>query len=132
MPYSYRIDDDLQVVVTRAWGDLTDHDMREHIQRLRADPAFRPDYGHIVDLQDVTQVSASVATIQSNAILSIFDPGSRRAIIAAGDTAFGMARMFAFFAETVGQKVDVFRSSDKALEWMDLVSHGDVLRPREP
>jgi hypothetical protein len=44
----------------------------------------------------------------------------KRAFIAETDFAFGMARMFAMQAESVGQTIRVFRTLSEAVRWLGI------------
>jgi hypothetical protein len=97
---------------------LTDADLHGHYASLARDPQFHADYRQLSDLSDVQQVAASRSTIASVASLSVFSPGTRRALVAPSDAAFGLSRMFATYAEEVGQNVQVFRTETEAVAWL--------------
>jgi hypothetical protein len=58
--------------------------------------------------------------IEDTAHDQYFAPGVRRAFVASADTAFGLARMFALRAESMGQTIHVFRDRDAAEAWLGL------------
>jgi hypothetical protein len=97
---------------------LTDSDLRGHYESLAADPQFHSTYRQLSDLSEVQKVEAGRSTIASVASLSVFSPGTRRALIAPSDAAFGLSRMFATYADDVGQNVHVFRSATEAVAWL--------------
>ena len=49
MPAEYRIDVERGLVLSRAWGVLTDHELLEHQRTLGADPDFYPALNQIFD-----------------------------------------------------------------------------------
>jgi len=50
---------------------------------------------------------------------AIFSSNSRRAILVGSDLAFGLARMFVIFRESLGEKgVRVFHDLEEALYWV--------------
>jgi hypothetical protein len=118
MPAAYEIDPRRRLVLSRGWGVLTDEDLMAHYERLRADPAFDPTYGQLADLRDVERVATAGVTIEVVARIRVFAPGVRRAVIASDDVAFGMARMFASFAEPQDQQIEVFRDARAAEDWV--------------
>jgi hypothetical protein len=120
MAMSHSIDAERQVVLCRAWGVLSNEDLREHYQLIGADPEFRSHYRQLGDLRDVTRLIADSSAIAAAASLTVFAPGTRRALIAPSDITFGLARMFASYAEDVGQLVRVFRDARDAEEWLEL------------
>ena len=120
MPESYEIDPERQLIICRAWGELSNADLREHYRRLAADPAFSPDYAQLADLCDVTDFSVDSAMIESTARTSIFSPGTRRAFVAPSGIAFGLARMFAAHSSAGGQNLEVFSDLGEAAAWLGL------------
>ncbi len=137
MPASYRIDPHRRLVRVRVWGTVTNDDLRDHYHRLAADSRFEPTFRSIADLDAVTRFAVDPCVIAETASWSIFDVGTRRAIVAASDVALGLSRMFSLYAEGVGQNVRVFRTEPDALSWLNspiqLGQEPDFLdRHREP
>lgn len=118
MPESYQIDADRELVVCRAWGSLSNEDLREHYRRLAADPAFCPGYSQIADLRDVTEFTVDSATIEELAHVPVFAPGTRRAFVAPMGIAFGLARMFSTHSQSTDQVLEVFNDERGAREWL--------------
>lgn len=118
VPMSYSIDQESRMVRCRAWGTLTNEDLRDHYQQLAADPEFTPAYSQIGDLTGVVALTADSATIAEVASRRVFNAEVRRAIIAPSDSAYGVSRMFAIYAERAGQDVQVFRDADAAERWV--------------
>jgi hypothetical protein len=119
MPSSYQIDVIQQLVRTRAWGELTNENLRDHYHRLAVDPRFRPTFRQLTNLDEVITFAIKHWMIAEAASWPVFDVGTRRAVVAASDVAFGLARMFSLNAERVGQNVRVFRLEGEAEEWLD-------------
>ena len=120
MPANYVIDVERKLVTSRAWGALTDDDVREHNQALRADPLFDPTYRQLVDMTGITEDLVDTTTKRRESQNQIFVPGVRRAWVASQDYTFGMARMYAVAAESQGQNIGVFRARSDAEEWLGL------------
>jgi hypothetical protein len=118
MPASYEIDAQRRLVLSRGWGVLTDEDLIDHYERLRADPDLDPTYAQLIDLREVERFATAGVTIELVARLRVFAPGARRAVIASEDVAYGMARMFASFAESQDQQIEVFRDARAAVDWV--------------
>ena len=119
VPTSHSIDRKEGLVISRLWGPVTEDEIHEHNQRLRTDPAFDPTYRQLVDLTGVTEIVVGTKVIVDTAQDQFFAPGARRAIVASSDAAFGMARMFALRAESLGQRIEVFRDPKEAQDWLD-------------
>lgn len=120
MPITYEIDSEQRLVVTRIWGAATDDDVAEHNRSLRADPRFDPTYSQLADMSGVTELLVSTKVIQDTAHDQYFAAGARRAFVASGDAAFGLARMFALHAEGTGHTINVFRDRPSAEAWLGL------------
>ncbi len=120
MPVTYTIDPERKLVLSQIWGAATETEVLEHNRRLRGDPLFDPNYQQLADMSGVTEVLLSANTVKETARDSFFAPGVRRAFVASGDGTFGMARMFALHAESLGQVVQVFRDRRAAEEWLGL------------
>jgi hypothetical protein len=120
MPESYEIDPQREIVICRAWGRLTDDEVRGHYRRMVADPAFRPDYRQLADLTEVTDFTVDSRTIEDAARMHVFNPGTRRAFIAPKGVAFGLARMFSAYSAIAGQLMEVFADTRHAEEWLGL------------
>jgi hypothetical protein len=121
LPATYSIDVERKLVISRAWGAITDDDVREHARLLRADPLFDPTYSQLLDMTGITKDLVNTNTKQeSSSHGQLFAPGVRRAWVASTDYTFGMARMYAVAAERLGQTIGVFRSRSEAEKWLDL------------
>jgi hypothetical protein len=120
LPAEYQIDVERKLVVSRAWGALTDDDVREHYRALRADPLFDPTYRQLIDMTGITADLVDITTKRRESQRQIFTPGVRRAWVASQDYTFGMARMYAVAAEGQGQNIGVFRARSEAEEWLGL------------
>jgi len=120
MPISYAIDPKQRLVTTRAWGVVTEDEVREHNQTLRVDPAFDPSYRQLADMVAVTESRVGPKWINQASADNFFDPGARRAFVASTDANFGMSRKFALQAEAHGQTIQVFRDMASAKKWLGL------------
>ena len=120
LPASYEIDQQRRLITSRLWGAVTDTEVYEHNRQLRGDPDFNPTYQQLTDLTGVTQIAVTTGMINETSLDQFFEPGIRRAIVASTDGVFGMARMFAMRAESVGQTIQVFRDLDKARDWLGI------------
>jgi hypothetical protein len=119
VPTSYWIDLDRAVVVSRAWDVLTEPEIREHHERLAADPAVAPDFRHLADVRQVKRLAVEPGVAPAAALTWRFLGAQRRAILTATMAQFEVARMFARYAELVGGMVEVFDSWGDAVMWLD-------------
>jgi hypothetical protein len=120
MPFLHEIDDVEGIVLSRLWGTLTTEEIDEHRRRIRADPAFDPAFRYIVDMRGLTGLAYSSAKVRHAAATQIFRGPQRRAIVAATDEQYGIARMFATLAALEGEVVEPFREWAEAARWVGL------------
>ena len=119
MPAFYKIDKERKLVMSTGSGVLTLTDALLHQERLLRDPDFSPDFSQLLDFTHVVRVKLSADEIRRLAQTTVFSANSRRAFVVDNDLKFGLARMFAVFRETLGEKgIRVFRNLDDALEWL--------------
>ena len=116
---TYRIDQERRLVITRGWGVLSTRELSDVMSRILVDPRFDPTYRSLGDLREVTGITLDTMETAQTAATPLFADGTRRAIVATSDVAFGMARMFATFSERSGQQVRVFRELALAEAWLD-------------
>lgn len=120
LPAKYSIDVERRLVISRAWGTMTDKDVREHNRALRSDPLFDPNYNQLVDMSGITEDLVDIRTKRETSYDQFFAPGVRRAWVTSEDYTFGMARMYAIAAENQGQTIGVFRAISEAEAWLGL------------
>ena len=120
LPATYEIDRQRRLITSRLWGPVTDREVFDHNQKLRSDPQFDPTYQQLVDLTGVTEIVVTTSMINETSLDQFFEPGTRRAMVAVDDAVYGMARMFALRAESVGQTIQIFRDAERAREWLGI------------
>jgi hypothetical protein len=118
MSIEYTILPSRRLVHVRIWGVVSVTDLLEHYRALQADCAFDPAFWQLTDMREVTDVRGDGCDVALAARSRTFTPGVRRAVVAATDLQFGMARMFATYAEAFGHTVRVFRDLRSAKEWV--------------
>ncbi|HEY6061953.1 MAG TPA: hypothetical protein VIV10_15275 [Gemmatimonadales bacterium] len=127
MPIAYTIDHDHRLVMATGHGELTGDD----IFGYQTEVWSRPDIGGYNELMDMTNVERidlrSVDHIKQLAELSAsMDPSaaqSKFAIVAPGDYAFGLGRMYESYRRLEGRstkRVGVFRSMAEARAFLEL------------
>jgi hypothetical protein len=127
MSFDYHVDPIRGLVISRAWGILTDQDLLAHPRALAEDPLFRPSMNQLTDFREVTDFRVESATIHRIAGLSPFGAGARRALLVGSESLYGMARMYQILRDTAPDDLQVFRELDAALEWLGLKADADVL-----
>jgi hypothetical protein len=119
MPTFFKIDKEHKLVLSTVSGVVTIADALAHRENLRRHPDFDPSFSQLVDLSNVTKIEFSHEDVERFAQDTIFLLNSRRAALAIGDHAYGLARMFETLREFKGEEgVRVFRNLDEALDWV--------------
>ena len=136
MPASYSIDSSRALILSRAWGILTDEDVREHYRLLLSDAAFDPAFRQLADVRDVTRVEVSPTTVRDAGLLRVFVPGTRRAIVVGTALLSAIARMFAIYCRlSQNGRVEVFSEFEEAERWLgiggDVADGASGIRPAE-
>jgi hypothetical protein len=120
LPAKYSIDVERKLVISQAWGVMTDADVHEHRRALRSDPLFDRNYRELIDMNGIKEDLVDLDTKQGISQDQVFAPGVRRAWVASADYPFGMARMYAIAAEKQGQSIGVFRTRKEAEDWLGM------------
>jgi hypothetical protein len=125
MPIDYRVDHDQRRVIAEGHGAVT----AEEIFRYQREAWSRSDvagYDELVDMTDVREIVEPKAhemraLAQMSAGMDAPGGAGRFAIVAPGDFAFGLGRMYEAFRDmTPGtrKEVSVFRDRAAALAWL--------------
>lgn len=129
MPIFFRILREQGLVHAWTDGSVSDQDLNAYRARLVANPDFSPDHDQLVECLSRAQPTLSRSAITEAALDPIYSSKSRRAIVAASDAAYGLARMFAAL-QPEGSHVQVYRNLPEALAWLGLAS--DLIAPTDP
>ena len=94
------IDKQRQLIRTFAEGRVTFDDVKEHQDRLLADPDFDASFDQLIDTTTVSKFEISADEARVLATRRIFFPlDSRRAFVATEPHVFGLARMMEIYRE---------------------------------
>ena len=120
LPFTYQIDVERRLVISIASGVVTADEILNHQGQLMSDPQFSPEFWQLVDLTQATRTDIHAQDVRALAAKAVFAPGSRRAIVASGPVAFGLARMFELMRDTRGERgIQVFNDREEALRWLN-------------
>lgn len=121
MPISYTIDAARKIILTTAWGTLTDADLLEHKEKLNRDPAFTPQMRQLSDIRAIDRLEVTTTGVAAMVAHDSRHPqqrdGHRLAMVVPDDEVFGMARMYQMMGGS-DRPVRVFRNMTEAEEWL--------------
>lgn len=123
MPIQLAYDPALDAMVITAMGAITVTDLKELVRRLTDHPDFR---NNINQLMDISQGTLMLSTQELKLVAHTFHAaekllGDHRklAVVAPSDIDFGLSRMYeSFFPAGPEVKIEVFRSLEKARDWL--------------
>jgi hypothetical protein len=124
MPIVYRVDHEHRVVIARGHGTFTDTDVFDYQRGVWSSPDVAG-YDELIDMTHVVDIPmASTQRIQDLASAAAHmdsSSPSRLAIVAPGDVAYGLGRMFQAYREFERKsvkEVGVFRTLDEAWSFL--------------
>ena len=130
MPTDYTIDPVRRLVISRAYGILTEEESSGLYDELESDPEFDPSFRQICDLTEVTDLDASADHLRTLAKDLAFRRSSRRAFVAPSDFVYGLARMLEAYIELEGGDVGVFHTRAEAEAWLSGAGPQETLQRR--
>jgi hypothetical protein len=120
MPIVHTIDAARRVVQSRLWDVVTETDAWGSAAALMNDPAFDPTFSQLADMREMKQVEVDQSTVRELAVMRIFAPESRRALVVASELQYGIGRMTTSYAEAGDQQIAVFRTVAEAERWLGI------------
>ena len=101
-------------------GRVTGAELREFRDRIEADSRFAPGYSVLIDVREAETDALTNEDVRGLAQASVMSPGARRAFVADGAQAIGLARMFATYRELKrGQEgTRIFNTLEDAEQWL--------------
>ena len=126
MPITFQIDHDRKIVFARGLGVLTDEDVFGYQRDVWSRENIRG-YSEMMDMRGVERIALpSMDRVRDLANLSAEmdagQQGTKFAIVASGDLAFGLGRMYEVYRvmhPKSGKEVKVFRNPEDALKWLE-------------
>ena len=117
MPIRYEIDTSRRLIVSTGEGCVTFPEMKDHQERLLADPAFDPSFHQLIDVTRVTKLDV---TVEQARVMVGRRVAARRAFVASEPYIFGMGRMMEAYHQSQFPDVDtgVFYDIESAIAWL--------------
>jgi len=119
LPYSFRIDQKLGLVVVHGIGELTGEDVRSFHLDLKSDPSFRPEMNQLADLREA-RLETPLDEVRALARVPLFSQEAKRAMLISDDFHFGIARQWSSHGTEERGDVRPFRSVVEACEWLGI------------
>lgn len=128
MPFDIALNEAKRIVMSRAWGELTDHDLLSHLQYVTdafAQGILDQSWGHIADFSKVENLGrVSSQVVQELAERNPWPSESPRVLIVPSDEQYGLARMYQIFGEPKTESLVLVRTAAEANEYMQNVRSG--------
>jgi hypothetical protein len=118
LAFTYSIDRQLRLIVSRASGVFTPDDVLSVRAQAARDPTFDPTYDQIIDLTGVADLRFDYDAMLALAASSLSQSFVRRAIVAPNAEQYSLACIFQVASEQSGQRIDIFATFEEAAEWM--------------
>lgn len=119
MTISYRIDKADRLITATALGDVSFQDYRGMLAVLIEDPDFDPTFDRLWDMRRGHPTLSGDEVRGVAKVVAKLVGGKRSAIVAPGDVAYGLSRMYSVFLEDAGIEVQPFRTIDEATAWLE-------------
>lgn len=128
MPIEYTIDESQKVVTTIISGRLTIDEIYDVFKTVRSDERLKSAFYSLVEIKENALLDFNPGDVRTTASLNTSLPEELQpqceAIVAEGDHAFGLARMFEQL-QSDSMTVSVFRNKADALKWLESQIHND-------
>ena len=123
MTIEYRYEEAWNCVLIRVSGAMQPDEYRLMIRQQSADSRIRPGHLRFNDTRRVNEIPDADTTRAFAQLSNEFErmqPMQRSAILVAGETLFGMARLFQAHRGESDEKIGVFQGLAQAFEWLGL------------
>jgi hypothetical protein len=132
MPITHTIDAERRLVRSRIWGVVTEAETRASVAALLNDPSFDPTFAQLADMRELIRVDVGASTIRDMAVMHLFDPESRRALVVTSGLQRGIAHMTTTYADLGDQQIALFEDVVEAERWLGIDTHSARSVTRAP
>ncbi len=130
-PIEYTIHRDSGLLYVRAEGHLRSSDILAYLEVLDGDPSYRVGFHVLIDLRGVDHYDLDPDDIRTvaaaNAGFAEKSPPGSLALVSPKDAVYGLLRMFQALSEGQNLDVQVFRTIEEAVEWLEVPA--DLIAP---
>jgi len=122
MPVSHYVDRARGILFVTRSGTINRHDEDRSFQKRNDDPSIIPGIPVVVDCTgvdppDTTEIVQYIADHSMHTAQRL--KCGPLAIVVGSDVEYGMARMYQLLTETVHPDMEIFRSAQEAIDWLD-------------
>lgn len=129
MAIAYSILSDLKLVVSRAWGRVTDEDLTEHFRVLTADSLFDHAYDLLSDCRYITENLVTHKGIQYETSKSPYLPSARRVLLVQTALQKARGRQFSIYSSETENHFLLTDDPDHAISWLGHEAHDHLIKP---
>ena len=117
---TYRIDGKRQLLVLTYVGRILVDDILDLLDRVKLDPKFHLGLALLIDGINADTTGLVAEDLQRVARSTPLPPSAPRAIVTPPGVAYGIARMFAAYAELFDRNLhyNIFTDADEAMTWL--------------
>jgi hypothetical protein len=119
VPIDYAFNVRKKLLVTRAFGAISDRELQECVNRIRQDGRFSGDLDQMGDYRGVTSVDdVTIEFLRGFGQQWQLLPGARRAYVAESPDTLAILRVLEVFTSQGDNEVKVFQSIHDAWRWL--------------
>ncbi len=123
MPISVSMTKDTNFLHMKFEGETNMTEVVEELERLFQLPEYKPGMRSLIDLRDMPSFANANDIRRISQFLSDHTEKlgySRTALVATNPLVVGMANMFLVFVDRSPFRVEVFKTQEEAIEWLDV------------
>ena len=120
MPIESRIDEELGVIFTRSFGELSDQESLLHEVELGRRDNFKPWYNQLVDSRAVSENKLTPEGLKQLAKITPFSPNAKRVYLVCDGLSFGLANIFGAYSSEGHDTYFITESEEEAYQFLKL------------
>jgi hypothetical protein len=125
MTIEFTVLSDLTLVVSVVYGGITDADLRQHFELLRADEAFMPEFDLLSDCRYITENLVTHKTIQEETMNSPYLPTARRAMLVERALERARGHQYGLYSSATEDHFLLTDDTATAIRWLGHEAHAE-------
>jgi hypothetical protein len=122
MSIEFKIDPKQKLIIGKASGQLNHKDILDIMDAMVKHPDYEPNYNEIWDLREVIDLKTFFGEtrqrVENEKALRKLKNPNRDALVVANPIHYGIARQYAFLAESIPLDVEIFYDFKEAMKWV--------------